>query len=243
MEPDDLTPPPNHSRGKPQSAIQQMHANGRPGFFGRLRTWLLAGVLVTAPIVITFYLIWWVIHFIDAIVTPLIPLRYQPETYLQFGVPGLGLIIVLIALTFIGALTTSLLGRYFLTLNDRVLARMPVVRGIYGATKQVFETIFSSKGNAFRSVVLVEFPRAGAWCLGFVTATTTGEIADHAAAPLVSIFVPTTPNPTSGYLLFVPKSDVIELQMTVEEGLKMIVSGGIVTPVDRSAIANKRDWR
>ncbi len=240
--PEAPTPPPS-PEGTPQGAIQQMHAASRPGFFGRLRTWLFAGLLVTAPIVITFYLIWWVIHFVDAIVTPMIPLAYQPETLLQFGVPGLGLVIVLIALTFIGALTTSLLGRYFLSLNDRVLARMPVVRGIYGATKQVFETIFSSKGNAFRSVVLIEFPRPGAWALGFITATTSGEIASHAAAPLVSIFVPTTPNPTSGYLLFVPKSEVIELQMTVEEGLKMIVSGGIVTPTDRSALANKRDWR
>jgi uncharacterized membrane protein len=239
MEPDDLTPPPV----TPQSAIQQMHANRRPGFFGRLRTWLFAGVLVTAPIVITFYLIWWVIHFIDATVVPMIPLRYQPETYLKFGVPGLGLLIVLIVLIVIGGLTTSLLGRYFLNLSDRIFARMPVVRGIYGATKQVFETIFSSQGNAFRSVVLVEFPRAGVWSLGFITATTTGEIADHAAAPLVNVFVPTTPNPTSGYLLFVPRKDVIELQMSVEEGIKMIVSGGIVTPTDRAALANKRDWR
>lgn len=239
IEPEDLTPPPV----SPQSAIQQMHANSKPGFFGRLRTWMFAGVLVTAPIVITFYLIWWVIHFIDGIVTPLIPPAYQPENILQFGIPGIGLLLVIIALTLIGALTTSLLGRFFLNLSDRVMARMPVVRGIYGATKQVFETIFSSQGNAFRSVVLVEFPRAGAWSLGFITATTTGEIANHAAAPLVNVFVPTTPNPTSGYLLFVPKKDVIELQMTVEEGIKMIVSGGIVTPVDRSALANKRDWR
>jgi uncharacterized membrane protein len=225
------------------TAIQQMHANSRPGFFGRLRTWLFAGVLVTAPIIITFYLIWWVIHLIDGIVTPLIPPRYQPETYLQFGVPGVGVVVVLLSLTLIGALTTSLLGRYFVHLSDRVMARMPVVRGIYGATKQVLETIFSSQGNAFRSVVLVEFPRAGVWSLGFITATTTGEIAHHAAAPLVNVFVPTTPNPTSGYLLFVPRKDVIELQMTVEEGVKMIVSGGIVTPPDRTALANKRDWR
>jgi uncharacterized membrane protein len=240
MEPPDLLSPVDS--GLQPSAIQQMHANQRPGFFGRLRTWLFAGVLVTAPIVITFYLIWWVIRFVDAIVTPMIPLRYQPETYLQFGVPGLGLVIVLLGLTIIGALTTSLLGRYFLSLSDRLLARMPVVRGIYGATKQVFETIFSSQGNAFRSVVLVEFPRVGAWSLGFITATTTGEIADHAATPLVNVFVPTTPNPTSGYLLFVPRKDVIELQMTVEEGIKMIVSGGIVTPADRSQIKS-RDWR
>ena len=239
MEPDDLTPPPV----KPQSAIQQMHANGRPGFFGRLRTWLFAGLLVTAPIVITFYLIWWVIHFIDGIVTPLIPPAYQPENLIEVGIPGIGLLLVGIALTLIGALTTSLLGRFFLNLSDRVMARMPVVRGVYGATKQVFETIFSSQGNAFRSVVLVEFPRVGTWCLGFVTATTSGEIASHAAAPLLSVFVPTTPNPTSGYLIFVPKKDVIELRMTVDEGLKMIVSGGIVAPPDRGAIANKNDWR
>jgi uncharacterized membrane protein len=239
MEPEEQKAAP----ARPQSAIQQMHAAGGAGFFARLRTWLFAGLLVTAPIVITFYLIWWVIHFIDATVVPMIPLRYQPETYLKFGVPGLGLVIVLLVLIVIGGLTTSLLGRYFLNLSDRILARMPVVRGIYGATKQVFETIFSSQGNAFRSVVLIEFPRPGLWALGFITATTSGEIASHAAAPLVNVFVPTTPNPTSGYLVFVPKSEVIELQMSVEEGVKMIVSGGIVTPPDRAALANKRDWR
>ncbi|HEY4134881.1 MAG TPA: DUF502 domain-containing protein [Alphaproteobacteria bacterium] len=235
MEPPDLSPP--VESGLQPSPIQQTQT--RTGFFARLRTWLFAGVLVTAPIVITFYLIWWVISFVDAIVTPMIPVRYQPETYLQFGVPGLGVVIVLLGLTIIGGLTTSLLGRYFLSLSDRLLARMPVVRGIYGATKQVFETIFSSQGNAFRSVVLVEFPRAGAWSLGFITATTTGEIAGHATAPLVNVFVPTTPNPTSGYLLFVPRKDVIELHMTVEEGIKMIVSGGIVTPADRSKLSHR----
>lgn len=234
------------SREPPRDTVQSMHANGRPGFVGHLRTWLLTGILVTAPIVITLYVTWAVVNFVDDVVTPWIPARYQPETYLHVAIPGLGLLVMVVVLTLIGGLTASLLGRYFLSLSDQILARMPVVRGLYGATKQIVETVFSSKGNAFRSVVLVEFPRSGAWSLGFISGTTAGEVRHHLPNDMVNVFVPTTPNPTSGYLIFVPRKDVIELRMTVEEGIKMIVSGGIVTPVDREQIAaqpDAREWR
>ena len=216
-----------------QASLHQLHKNGRPGFAGRLRTWLLTGLLVTAPIVVSLYVTWIVIHSVDSAVTPWIPTRYLPETYLPFAIPGMGLLIVLLALTIIGALTASLLGRYFLHLSDRLLARMPVVRGIYGATKQIFETILSSQGNSFRSVVLIEYPRQGIWTLGFITGAAIGEIQHYTERDVVNVFVPTTPNPTSGFLLFLPREDVIELAMSVEEGIKMIVSGGIVTPPDR----------
>jgi uncharacterized membrane protein len=216
-----------------QSPIHEMHKNGKPGFAGRLRTWLLTGLLVTAPIVVSLYVTWIVIHTVDSAITPWIPARYLPETYLPFAIPGMGLLIVLVGLTIIGALTASLLGRYFLHLSDRVLARMPIVRSIYGATKQIFETVLSSKGNAFRSVVLIEYPRRGIWTLGFITGTTVGEVQHLTRENIVNVFVPTTPNPTSGFLLFLPKDEVIELTMSVEEGIKMIVSGGIVTPPDR----------
>jgi len=228
-----------------RDAVQDTQASGRPGFIGHLRTWLLTGILVTAPIGITLYVTWAVINFVDRAITPWIPARYQPETYLHVAIPGLGLIVMVVALTLIGALTASLLGRYFLGLSDQILARMPVVRGLYGATKQIVETVFSSKGNAFRSVVLVEFPRAGSWSLGFISGATIGEVGRRLPGDMVNVFVPTTPNPTSGYLIFVPRTDIIELQMTVEEGIKMIVSGGIVTPVDRHHLAkpDAREWR
>lgn len=225
-----------HDRAAAASGQTPLHAlqkNGRPGFAGRLRTWLFTGLLVTAPIVVSLYVTWIVIHSVDTAITPWIPARYLPETYLPFAIPGMGLLIVLVALTIIGALTASLLGRYFLHLSDHMLARMPVVRSIYGATKQIFETILSSQGNSFRSVVLIEYPRQGIWTLGFITGSAIGEIQHYAAQDVVNVFVPTTPNPTSGFLLFLPRKDVIELAMTVEEGIKMIISGGLVTPPDR----------
>lgn len=230
----------NHDRAAAASAQTPLHRlrkNGRPGFAGRLRTWLLTGLLVTAPIVVSLYVTWLVIHSVDTAITPLIPARYLPETYLPFAIPGMGLLIVLVTLTIIGALTASLLGRYFLHLSDHMLARMPVVRSIYGATKQIFETILSSQGNAFRSVVLIEYPRKGIWTLGFITGTTVGEVQHFTERLVVNVFVPTTPNPTSGFLLFLPREDIIELAMTVEDGIKMIVSGGIVTPPDRRPAA------
>lgn len=216
-----------------QASLYQMQENGRPGIAGRLRTWLLTGLLVTAPFVISLYVTWIVIHSVDTAITPWIPARYLPETYLPFAIPGMGLLVVLVALTVIGALTASLLGRYFLHLSDRVLGRMPVVRSLYSATKQIFETVLSSQGNAFRSVVLIEYPRQGIWTLGFLTGSSLGEVQHHTKRDVVNVFVPTTPNPTSGFLLFLPREDVVELSMTVEEGIKMIVSGGIVIPPDR----------
>ena len=229
----DETKPGQSTMAAGQASLQQMQENGRPGIAGRLRTWLLTGLLVTAPFVISFYVTWIVIHSVDTAITPWIPARYLPETYLPFAIPGMGLLIVLVALTLIGALTASLLGRYFLHLSDRMLARMPVVRSIYSATKQIFETILSSQGNAFRSVVLIEYPRQGIWTLGFLTGSSLGEVQHHTGRDVVNVFVPTTPNPTSGFLLFLPREDVVELSMTVEEGIKMIVSGGIVIPPDR----------
>ena len=216
-----------------QTPLHDLRKNGRPGLIGRLRTWFLTGLLVTAPIVFSLYATWIVIHSVDSTITPWIPAAYLPETYLPFRIPGTGLLIVLVALTLIGALTASLLGRYFLHLSDRILARMPVVRSIYGATKQIFETVLSSQGNAFRSVVLIEYPRKGIWTLGFITGTTIGEVQHYTEQDVVNVFVPTTPNPTSGFLLFLPREEVTELAMTVEEGIKMIVSGGIVAPPDR----------
>jgi uncharacterized membrane protein len=198
-----------------------------------LRGYFLAGILVTAPIGITFYMAWLIINWIDGVVTALLPPVYNPETYLPFGVPGLGLLIVCIFLILIGALTAGMLGRFWVRTSERILNRMPVIRSVYGAIKQIFETILSNQSNSFREVVLLEYPRRGSWAMGFVTGKTEGEIQDSTEDDVVNVFLPTTPNPTSGYLLFLPRRELVSLSMTVEEGIKLVVSGGIVTPPDR----------
>ena len=146
------------------------------GLMSRLRAYFLAGVLVTAPLGLTGLLSWWFIDFVDEKITPLIPDRYNPETYLPFGIPGLGLLVLLMAVTLIGALTAGLIGRWLLQTGERVLNRMPVVRSIYSAIKQIFETVLAQQSNAFREAVLVEYPRRGIWAIGFITGTTKGEV-------------------------------------------------------------------
>ncbi len=198
-----------------------------------IRAYFFAGVLVTAPIAITFYLAWLIINWIDGKITPLIPAAYNPETYLPFGIPGLGLIISFVLLTVIGAMAAGAAGRFGVKMTERLLARMPVIRSVYSATKQIFETVLRQQSNAFRQVVLFEYPRRGSWAIGFITGKTLGEVQNVTSDEVVNVFLPTTPNPTSGYLLFVPRRELIVLSMTVEEGIKMVVSGGIVTPEDR----------
>jgi len=199
----------------------------------RLRNYFLAGILVTAPIGITFYLAWIFIDFVDGQVTPLLPAKYNPETYLTYGLPGLGLLIVIVVLILIGALTAGFVGHSFTRASERVLARMPVIRSVYGAVKQVLETVLAQQSKAFREAVLVEYPRRGIWAIAFITGRTEGEVQNITKEEVINIFLPTTPNPTSGFLLFVPKKELVPLSMTVEEAIKMVISGGIVTPPDR----------
>ncbi len=203
------------------------HHGHRMGLMARLRAYFLAGVLVTAPIAITVYLVWLFIDIVDRQVTPLIPDRYNPE---QWGVPGMGLVIVVVFLTLVGAMTAGLLGRSLVRLSESLLARMPIIRTVYGATKQVFETVLAQQSNAFREAALIEYPRRGAWCICFITGKTSGEVQHVTAEEVINVFVPTTPNPTSGFLLFVPRREVHVLEMSVEDAIKMVVSGGIITP-------------
>ena len=203
------------------------------GLIRHLRGYFLAGVLITAPIGITFYLAWLFINWVDNKMTPLLPPAYNPETYLPFGIPGLGLLMACLLMTLIGALTAGILGRYWIRTSEKLLARMPVIRSVYGALKQIFETVLSHQSNAFREVVLFEYPRRGSWALGFITGKTQGEIQNSTKDDVVNVFLPTTPNPTSGYLLFLPRRELVVLSMPVEEGIKMVISGGIVTPPDR----------
>jgi uncharacterized membrane protein len=196
----------------------------------RLRTYFFAGILITAPISLTIYLAWLFITFVDERVFSVIPQQYNPETYLPFSIPGIGLLLALIGLTLIGALTAGILGRALHALIEGLLNRLPIIRSLYGAIKQIMETVLANKSSAFRECVLIEYPRKGMWTIGFITGTTKGEVQERTAEEVINVFVPTTPNPTSGFLLFVPTRDIIRLKMPIEDGLKLVVSGGIVTP-------------
>lgn len=214
------------------------------GLFARLRGYFLAGLLAVAPIGITLWLCWVLLTFVDARITPLIPHHYNPNTYLNeylpHGIPGLGLIVLFIGLTIVGALTRIFLGRWIMRTSEKILNKMPFVRSVYSATKQIAETVLKRQSEAFRQVVLFEYPRRGSWALGFVTGTTRGEVQNLTDDDVVNVFLPTTPNPTSGYLLFLPRRELIPMTMSVEEGIKMIISGGIVTPPDRRSAAQQR---
>lgn len=202
----------------------------------RLRGYFLAGVLVTAPVAITLASAWWFVGFVDSKVVPLIPKRYNPDVFLkdivgfEIGLPGLGVVVLLVLITLIGALTAGFVGRYVVHLGERVLARMPVIRNVYGAIKQIFETVLKQQSTAFRQAVLIEYPRRGIWAVGFITGNTEGEVQNLTKDDMVNVFLPTTPNPTSGFLLFVPRRELINLSMSVEEAIKMVISAGIVTP-------------
>ena len=199
-------------------------------FWLRCRNYFITGIIAVAPVALTIYLVSLVVNLIDQKIVPLIPLRYNPETYLPFAIPGIGVLIFVIVLTIIGWLTTGLLGRTVVRVGENLLDRMPVVRSIYSALKQIFETVFTQNSRAFRDVVLIPYPRQGCWAIGFATGTTKGEVQEAIQDEVVNVFLPTTPNPTSGYLLFLPKKDVIFLSMTVEQGIKLVISGGVVTP-------------
>lgn len=202
----------------------------RIGFGTRLRNYFLAGILITAPVGLTVYIAWLFISWVDDAVLPLVPPQYNPENYLPFSIPGIGLIIVLVVLTAIGAVTAGILGRVTRQLMETILNRLPIIRSLYGAIKQITETVLANKSSAFRECVLVEFPRRDSWTIAFVTGATPHDVINRVPGDILTLYVPTTPNPTSGYLIFVPREDVRALDMSVEDGIKLIVSGGIVAP-------------
>jgi uncharacterized membrane protein len=198
---------------------------------GRLRTYFLAGVVVAAPIGITIWLVWWIVSLFDTWVKPLIPSVYNPDNYLPFEVPGVGLVVALIVITLIGALAANLVGRTVLHYWEYFLGRMPVVRSVYRAVKQIFQTAFAKPGSNFQQVGLIEFPRGGAHVLVFVARELdSGELGLVPGEPMYAAFMPTTPNPTSGFLFFLHKEEVKILDLTIEEAAKVVISAGLVTP-------------
>lgn len=210
----------------PQAPTSPPH-DGRHPVVSRLRNYFLAGVLITAPIAITLYVTWSLVDYIDAAVTGLLPAAINPRTYLD--VPGVGIIILVIFLTLIGFVTANYLGRMAVRMGEGILNHMPVIRSFYSAVKQIFETVLSKQTQSFREVVMVEYPRKEMWALGFVIGRAPPEIQSGTEEEIYSVFIPTM-SFTSGYLVFVPRKDMTKVDMTIEEALKMIVSGGIVVP-------------
>ena len=184
------------------------------------------------PVAITFYLTWWFVTWVDGLVRPFVPVAYRPETYLPFGLPGSGLVVAVIALTLLGFLTRNLIGRTLVDLGERLLGRMPVVRAIYRGLKQVFETLFSGSGSSFRRVGLVEFPSPGMWSIVLISQAPSVEIANNLPGDdeHISVFLPCAPNPTTGFFFYVPKSKIIEIDMSAEDAATLIMSAGVVQP-------------
>lgn len=202
------------------------------GLMARFRNYFLTGLVVAAPLAITFYITWWFVTWVDNLVRPFVPTAYRPETYLPFGVPGSGLIVAVIALTLLGFLTANLIGRTLLDLSERLLGRIPAVRAIYRGLKQVFETLFSGKGSSLRRVGLVEFPSPGMWSIVLISLPPNGEIETRLPGEEehMSVFLPCAPNPTTGFFFYVPKSKVIEVDMSAEDAATLIMSAGVVQP-------------
>lgn len=210
----------------------------KASFLHRTRTNFFTGIVIVAPIMLTFYLIWWAINLVDGLIVPWVPKIYNPSTYIGVDIPGFGVIVFLVFTAAIGALTKGLFGRQLLKFGENFVDRMPVVRSIYNALKQIAETVLSQSNNSFQYACMVEYPRKGIWAIAFVSTDTKGEVLEKMQHDeMLSIFLPTTPNPTSGFLLFVPKQDVILLEMTVEEAAKLVISAGLVTPPTAAEIA------
>ncbi len=200
--------------------------------FSFVRTNIMAGLFVSLPVLVTYFLLKTLVVGLDSWLISAIPLKYQPVSLLPDGVHiyGLGLFGGLVILFIAGLFARNFFGKKLLGWWDYIISSIPGVNSIYSATKQIVDTVSQSNSKSFREVVLVEYPRKGIWCIAFVTGTTKGEVQNLIEDDMVSIFLPTTPNPTSGFLLFVPRKDLQTLNMTVDQGIKMVISAGIVTP-------------
>jgi uncharacterized membrane protein len=199
----------------------------------RLRNYFLTGLVVAGPVAITVWLTWSFVTWVDDLVRPFIPVEYRPETYFNLYIPGYGLIIAFAVLTFLGFLTANLVGRSLVELGEKLLDRMPVVRPIYRTMKQIFETLFSKSGSSFRTVALVEFPAPGMWSLVFLSQPPSADVSARLPqTEHVSAFMPCTPNPTTGFFFYVPRKDLIELDISVESAMTLLMSAGMVQPSD-----------
>ncbi|MFD0934627.1 DUF502 domain-containing protein, partial [Methylobacterium trifolii] len=209
---------------------------------GRLRTYFLTGIIVAGPLAITAYITWWFIALIDGWVKPLVPASYLPDHYLPFSIPGLGLVIAFVAVTLLGFLTANLVGRSVIEFGEVLLARTPVISGLYKGLRQIFETLFSANGTSFRTVGLVEFPVKGTWSVVFLSAPAAAEVQEvlpkgegEGAHDYVGVFMPCAPNPTTGFFFYLPRSEIIEVGISVDDAAKLVMSAGVIQPEDPQA--------
>jgi len=198
----------------------------------QLRRYIVAGILVWLPIGVTIGLVWFLVGLMDKTLV-LIPERYQPEQLIGFAIPGLGIVLTFIVLLTTGVLAANIVGRSMVGLWEKMLERIPVVRAVYSAAKNFTEIVFSDSSQSFKKVLLIEYPRKGLYGLAFQTSSELGEVQERTGEEVICTFVPTTPNPTSGFIIIVPKKDVIMLDMSVDEALKMIISLGVIVPTWR----------
>jgi uncharacterized membrane protein len=194
-----------------------------------IRRWLLAGLLVLVPLAVTVWLLNWIIGTLDQTLQ-ILPGDWQPDRLLGFHIPGFGVLLALAIVLSIGAIATNFLGKKLVSWWDALLSRIPIVRSIYSSVKQVSDTLFSENGNAFRKALLVQWPREGSWTIAFQTGMPGGDVANHLPGDYLSVYVPTTPNPTGGYFVMLPKADCVELKMSVDEALTYVISMGVVVP-------------
>jgi uncharacterized membrane protein len=212
----------------PEQPINEPVPEVKRTFFGYLRTYFLTGLVISAPVLITFYMVFLVVGALDNLFRPFIPVAYRPETYLPFNIPGTGVVLALLLLTLVGWLTANFLGRGLVNFSDRLISKMPVVGSVYSALRQIFKAAVRQDSSSFSQVALIEYPRKGLYCIAFVTNDADKRVRDGAAGgDLVAVFLPTTPNPTSGFLLFVPREDMVILDMSVEEGARLVISAGL----------------
>jgi uncharacterized membrane protein len=210
---------------------QTDHAEAHTSVVSRIRNYFLTGLILVGPVYITLSLTWWFIKWVDDVVRPFVPVSVRVETYLPFHLPGSGLIIAFAALTLLGFLTANFVGRKLVEVGEHILNRMPVIRPLYRSLKQIFETVFSKSGASFRRVGLVEFPAPGMWSVVFISQPPSPEVADRLpASEHISVFLPCTPNPTTGFFFYVPRGEVIELDISVEAAMTLVMSAGMAQP-------------
>jgi uncharacterized membrane protein len=217
----------------------------RPTISQRIRGYFFTGIVIAGPLVVTVYITTWIIGLIDAWFKPLIPAGFFPDWMAPFNIPGLGLIIAFVSLTLLGFLTANLVGRWMLGIGETILGRMPVVRGIYKGVKQVFETLFSQTGTSFRKVGLIEYPGKGLWSIIFISTPPEGVVSEAlpGSEDYISCFLPCSPNPTTGFFLYIRKADVIEVPISIDDAAKLVMSAGLIQPVagkEPVAVANPK---
>ncbi len=206
--------------------------SNQPSLVARFRSYFVSGLLFSLPLVFSLYVLVWIVQTVDGWLHHLVPYSYLSQPSFPFSIPGIGLLFVVFAFVVIGMITKGLFGKIILRYSEQIFSKMPIVRTVYSTTKQISEAVLQSQSNSFREVGLMEYPRPGVWVLCFVTGSTKGEVQRKTLKDMVNVFVPTTPNPTSGFLLFVPRNQIIPLDMTVEAGIKMVVSAGMIIPED-----------